>query len=52
MFSTNFLKCYYTNAQSVVNKIDELRLVAVDINPDVIVITESWAHGDIPDAFF
>ena len=37
----------YTNAQSIVNKIDELRSFAVDLKPDIILINESWTNKDI-----
>ena len=47
----NCLSILYTNAQSVVNKIDELRSVAFDLKPDIILITESWTNGDITKAY-
>ena len=45
------LETIYTNAQSIVNKIDELRSVACDLKPDVILINESWTHSDITKAY-
>ena len=42
------LKCFYTNANSLINKIDELRMRVVGC--DVIGITETSAHEDIRDA--
>ena len=36
---------------SLVGKIDELVAVASDINPDLILVTESWCHDGITDAF-
>ena len=41
------LKIMYTNARSIVNKIQELKLLAADCSPDVIAITESWTHSAI-----
>ena len=41
----------YTNAQSIVNKIDELRSFAVDLKPDIILINESWTNKDISNAY-
>ena len=41
----------YTNAQSIVNKIDELRSVASDLKPDIILINESWTNEDITKAY-
>ena len=32
------------------NKLDELQCIAVEENPDIICITETWAHKDITDA--
>ncbi len=44
--STHKLKCFYTNARSLNNKIEELRLIADDCKPDIIGITETWAHSE------
>ena len=41
----------YTNAQSIVNKIDELRSVVYDIKPDLVLIDESWTHKKITKAY-
>ena len=41
----------YTNAQSVVNKIDELKAVTAELQPDIICICETWTHSDITKAF-
>ena len=49
--NTNTINILYTNAQSIVNKIDELRSVAFDIKPDIILINESWTHKDITTAY-
>ena len=45
------LNIIYTNAQSVVNKINELRSVAYDLKPEIIMINESWTNMDITKAY-
>ena len=39
-----------TNACHITNKIGELRGVASNNNPDVVLITESWLSSSIPDS--
>ena len=41
----------YTNCQSVVNKMNELRATVVVSNPDVIILTESWTHENIAKSY-
>jgi hypothetical protein len=41
----------YLNAQSLVNKINELNVVAADLEPDLIMITETWCNNIISDAY-
>ena len=41
------LKVVSVNARSIMNKLDELQCIAVEENPDIICITETWAHKDI-----
>ena len=36
----NKLKCYYTNADCLLNKIDELEVVISIENPDITIVTE------------
>ena len=38
------LKIMFTNAQSIGNKVDELRALASLLNPDIIALTETWAN--------
>ena len=45
------LNIIYTNAQSIVNKINELRSVAYDLKPDIIMINESWTNSNITNAY-
>jgi len=41
------LKCLYTNANSLINKMDELRYRAKEM--DIIAVTETWATAEIKD---
>ena len=41
----------YTNAQSVIKKIDELRALAALKNPDIIALTETWTHVEINNEY-
>ena len=45
------MKLLYTNAQSVIKKMAELRAVVALKNPDVIALTETWTHSDIDNSF-
>ena len=44
------LKCFYTNANSLVHKIDELKQLVTLHEYDIISVTETWATVDIKDA--
>ena len=44
------LKCFYTNARSIVNKKNELELYIMEERPDIIAITETWAVESIEDS--
>ena len=41
------IKITYTNAQSLIKKIDELRVIAAHRRPDVVTITETWTNDAI-----
>ena len=41
----------YTNAQSVVNKIEEMKAVASIYNPDVIILTETWTNDSVSNEY-
>ena len=41
----------YTNARSVLNKIEQLRTVVYDRNPAFVMICESFTRDDISDAY-
>ena len=45
------MKVLYTNARSIVNKVDELRIFANISEPDVIALTESWTNPNITNQF-
>ena len=40
-----------TNAQSIVKKVDKLACLAGDLDPDLILMTESWSSGGITNKF-
>ncbi len=41
----------YTNAQSLVGKVNELSCSVADMDPDLILITETWCNREITDSF-
>ena len=43
------LNCYYTNANSLKNKMTELHHLATKHNYDIIGISETWARSDMLD---
>ena len=45
------LDILYTNAQSLVNKIEELRAITAINNPDIVIITESWTNESISNVY-
>ncbi len=48
---SKILTVMYTNAQSLVGKVNELSCTACDIDPDIILVTESWCNEGISDAY-
>ena len=46
------LKCIYTNAESLISKIDELRVRVNEINPDIIFVTETGIQEYDQQAIF
>ena len=44
------LKCFYTNARSIINKRNELELYIMEEKPDIVGITETWAVDSIGDS--
>jgi len=43
-------KWVLTNARSLCNKFNEFALFVTTQNPDIVCVTETWLHGDIPDS--
>ena len=41
-FTREGLSVLYTNADNLINKLDELRLRLSITNPDIVIITDSW----------
>ena len=41
----------YTNAQSVVNKIEEMKAVASIYNPGIIILTETWTNETVSNEY-
>ena len=41
----------FSNVQSIVKKIDELRAYVVGKEPDVVILTETWTNGSISDDY-
>ena len=41
----------YTNAQSLVGKVNELSCAVTDLDPDLILVTQTWCSKDISDAY-
>jgi hypothetical protein len=41
----------YLNAQSIAGKINELGATAAELEPDLILITESWCNENVTNAF-
>lgn len=44
------VKCFYTNANSLVNKMDEFRLRVCGTGCHVVAVTETWANSGVGDA--
>jgi len=44
------LRCMYTNANSLVNKMEELRLRIEHSQYDIVAVTETWAHRSVTDS--
>ena len=44
------MKIMYTNIQSIQSKINEFIVHVADLEPDIILLTETWCNQTIPDA--
>ena len=42
----------YCNARSLLNKLEELKILCVDEQPDFILINETWGYKELDNAFF
>jgi hypothetical protein len=40
----------YTNAQSIGSKIDELKAITQELEPDIILLTETWRNNSVGNA--
>ena len=49
--SRQSLKMITTNARSINSKLDELKATAIELNPDIIVITETWTNATICNSY-
>ena len=45
------LTLLYTNAQSLVNKVNEMKAVTAINNPDLLIVTETWTNEAIADEY-
>ena len=45
------IKIMYTNARSIVNKIDELKSYVHTTDPDIVCITEAWTNSSISNHY-
>ena len=43
----NELLCVYLNARSIINKFNEFEAWIAAIDPDIVGVTETWAHNSI-----
>ena len=44
------LRILYTNIQSIQSKINELEAHVADLDPDIILLTETWCNQSVPDS--
>ena len=49
LYTTNLIKCVYTNAQCLQNKLPELNEVCHECCPDLVAITETWFQPNVTD---
>ena len=48
--SNQSITCLFSNAQSVLNKLQELQAIVYQHSPQIIGIAESWCNSDVGDA--
>ena len=44
------VKILYTNARSLLSKVDDLAILSDEYGPDIIIITETWNNKDVCNA--
>ena len=44
------MKVIFMNAQSICNKIDELKVVVAENEPDILAICETWTNDNVGNA--
>jgi len=49
-FSLDGIPCLFTNPQSIMNKLPELKAVVVQYGPKIIGIAETWCSDSIDDS--
>ena len=42
----------HMNIRSMVNKFSEVKLFLASNSPDVLILSETWAHEEYPESFF
>ena len=42
----NYLRCMYTNAESILGKLDEFKVQVLEERPDIISVAETWIQSD------
>ena len=45
------LQFLYTNAQSLINKIDEMRAIVAMNQPDILIVTETWTNESVSNEY-
>ena len=50
LITTVSLKCLYTNAQCLLNKLEELHNLCEQHHPDLVAVTETWFRADLTDS--
>ena len=50
MTASTYLRSLLFNARSIVNKLSELHHLLYNVGYDLLLITETWLHSDIPSS--
>ena len=45
------IRVLYFNARSIVKKVDEISSITRELNPDIVIVTETWCHSGIDNSF-